>query len=118
VLTSHPAEKISASWPIGRIVAAILVSVATLTPARAAGIGGLSCVGSASSFNCVGQWGLGSDPYVRTVPETLDEGEKAQAAARDHKWLTRCRPVVERDIYGVGRYQYSAPGCEYGLGAD
>jgi hypothetical protein len=118
VLTSRPIEKASTSWPVARIAAAMLFSVATLTAAHAAGIGGLSCVGETTSFNCIGQWSAGGDPYVRTVPETLDEGERAQAAARDRQWLARCRPVVERDIYGVGRYQYSARGCEYGLGAD
>jgi hypothetical protein len=48
----------------------------------------------------------------------LGEADKANAAARDRKWQARCHPVVEHDSYGVGRYQYSSPGCEYGLGAE
>ena len=46
------------------------------------------------------------------------EAEKARLATRDHKWLARCRPVIERDRYGVARYYYAAPGCEFGVGTD
>ena len=48
----------------------------------------------------------------------LGEAEKARLATRDHKWLARCRPVIERDRYGVARYHYAAPGCEFGVGTD
>ncbi len=64
------------------------------------------------------QWAVPGDPYVRTVPEALGEAERAQATARDHKWLAHCHPVIEHDIYGVARYQYAAAGCEYGIGSD
>jgi hypothetical protein len=118
VLTIRAAEKSLASWSVAHVGAAITLSVIALSPAFAGGVAGLSCVRGAKTFNCVGQWANPGDPYVRTVPEVLGDAEKAQASARDHKWLTRCRPVVERDNYGVARYQYSEPGCEYGLGAD
>ncbi len=118
MLTNRAAEKASASWSVARVGAAIILSVIALTPAYAGGVADLSCVRGAKTFNCVARWATAGDPYVRTVPEALGEAEKAQASAHDHKWLTRCRPVVERDNYGVARYQYSEPGCEYGLGAD
>jgi hypothetical protein len=73
-----------------------------------------SCVGGLFSFNCVAQWSNASDPYLRGVPEA----SRANAAARDRKWSKRCHPVVKRDGYGVPRYQYAAPGCEYGIGVD
>jgi hypothetical protein len=118
VLTNSRADKFSASRSAVLAGVAMVLSVITVSSARAGGVGGLSCVGGARSFNCVAQWATAGDPYVRTVPEALSEAERAQAAARDRKWQTRCHPVVEHDIYGVARYQYSAAGCEYGVGAD
>ncbi len=118
MLTNRRADKSSASRSAVLAGAAIMLSVITVSSARAGSVAGLNCVGGGRSFNCVGQWGVGGDPYVRTVPEAFGEAERAQAAARDHKWQTRCHPVVEHDIYGVARYQYSAAGCEFGVGAD
>ena len=118
MLTNSPAEKSSALRSIALAGIAMVLSVTTLTSARAGGVAALSCVGGARSFNCAAQWGIAGDPYVRGVPEILGEAEKAQAVARDRKWQAYCRPVVERDFFGVARYQYAAPGCEYGVGAD
>ncbi len=118
MLASHPAEKFSASWSAALIGASISLSLLTLSPAYAGTAVDLSCVGVPSSFNCAAQWGTGGDPYLRIVPEALGEPERAQIAARDRKWLARCHPVVEHDRYGVSRYRYSAPGCEFGIGAD
>lgn len=120
MLTSHRAEAPSASRSAARAGAAIVVSVATLmTSAYAGGIVNLNCVGGGKSFNCVAQWATAAgDPNIRSVPETLDEAEKAHASALDRKWLARCRPAIERDNYGVARYHYAAPGCEFGIGAD
>ncbi len=118
MLTSRLAEAPSASWSAARVGAAIILSVMTLTSAYAGSVIDLSCVGAAMNFNCVAQWATAGDPYIRQVPEALGEAEKARVLARDHKWLARCRPVVERDSYGVGRYHYSAPGCEFGVGTD
>ena len=52
------------------------------------------------------------------MPQALGDEEKAQAAARERKWLAQCQPAIRRDPYGVARYQYAARGCEYGIGAD
>jgi hypothetical protein len=62
----------------------------------------------------VARWNNARDPHLRGVPEA----SRANAAERDRKWSKRCHPVVERDGYGVARYQYAASGCEYGIGAD
>ena len=97
---------------------AIVASAMTLTSVYAGGVGNMSCVGGPGSVNCVGQWGPRGDPNVRVVPQALGNEERAQAAAREHKWLAQCQPVVRPDPYGVARYQYAARGCEYGIGAD
>lgn len=117
MLTNRPAGKSSACWSLARLGAAIGLSAATLTSAYA-GAGMLSCVGGARSLNCAAQWGPAGDPHVRAVPRGLGEAEKVQSAMRERRWLIHCHPVIERDAYGVARYYYAAPGCEYGVGAD
>jgi hypothetical protein len=101
-----------------RLGAAIALSAIALTSADAAGVGGLSCVGTGRSVTCMAQWGAAGDPHIRPVPEPLGEAEKALAETRERRWLTHCRPVIGHDAYGVARYQYAAPGCEFGIGAD
>jgi hypothetical protein len=117
VLTNRPAGR-SLARSLVRVGAAIGLSAITLASAHAAGVGGLSCVGGYRSLNCVARWAFPGDPYVRVVPETLGEAEKAQAATRERRWQIHCHPIVQRDAYGVARYLYAAPGCEYGVGGD
>ena len=136
MLTSRRAQGASADRSAARAGTAAVQSAAALltvttvmafvagTPARAqdqratGGISSTSCVGGFTTFNCVTRWGPAGDPYVRTVPRPVDEAEKARLVARDHKWLDRCKPIVERDRYGVGRLHYAAPGCEFGVSDD
>ena len=118
MLTNRPAKAFSASRSSAAVSAAIVLSLTAFTPAHAGTVIDLSCVGPAKSFNCAAQWGTAGDPYVRQVPEALGEADKARLATRDHKWLAHCRPVIERDRYGVARYHYVAPGCEFGVGTD
>jgi hypothetical protein len=101
-----------------RVGVVIGLSATMLGSAHAAGIGGLSCIGGFRSHNCMAQWGFPGDPHVRPVPETLGEAERAQAATRERRWLIHCHPVVARDAYGVARYHYAVPGCEYGIGGE
>jgi hypothetical protein len=118
VLTSRSAEASLASWPAAQAGAGIVLCVLTLTAAYAGNVAGQSCVGTARSFNCVDNWTPSGDPYVRIVPDAVSEAEKAQMMERDHRWLARCRPLVQRDSYGVARYHYASPGCEFGVGSD
>ncbi len=118
MLTSRIDGAPSASWSAAHVGAAIILSVMTSTSAYAGGVGDTSCVGTWKGFNCVTRGGPAGDPYVRLVPEPLGEADKARVLARDRKWLARCRPVVEHDRYGVARYYYFAPGCEFGVGED
>jgi hypothetical protein len=104
-----------ASCSAARIGAVLTLLVMTCLSARADGIGVGGCVSARSAVNCVVRWGGAGDPYVREVPQPVTEAEKARATARENKWLHRCRPVIEQDGYGVPRYRYSAPGCEYGV---
>ena len=104
--------------PAAQVGTAMLLSLVTLTAAYAGNVADQSCVGTARSFNCVDNWATSGDPYVRIVPDAVSEAEKAQTMERDHRWLARCRPLVQRDSYGVARYYYAAPGCEFGIGSD
>ncbi len=92
------------------LVAGALVTAALLAPgpAAAGGIDSLSCTGSGAFFNCVRRWDATPE---RLTPDPEDE---ARSAERERKWLARCRPTVRQDSYGVGRYHYAAPGCEFG----
>ncbi len=73
------------------------------------------CVGTRGAVNCAARWGVFGDPFVRSVPPPIDDVEKAHASERDRRWELRCRPVIVQDIYGVARYRYAAPGCEFGI---
>ena len=96
---------------------AFLVAISTMTGSAQAQdlrVGG--CIGHFwSTFNCVTRWGTYGDPYVRDVPQPSD-ADKARAMARDKRWADRCRPYIAQDRYGVARYHYALPGCEFGIG--
>jgi hypothetical protein len=69
-----------------------------------------------SSFECSTLWAPAVNPFVRLAPQPVGEAEQTRATERDRKWLERCRPVVEPGRYGVPRYHYAAPNCEFGVG--
>ena len=54
------------------------------------------------------------DPYVRQVPQPTSDDEKRAAAERERLWVKHCDPQIDFDRYGVARYHYAAPGCEFG----
>jgi hypothetical protein len=98
---------------LGASLSVLLVSLAS-TAVRADGMAVGGCVGTHYSVTCVTRWGGYSDPYIRLVPKQT-EAEKARSAEHDHKWQVRCKPAVFQDAYGVPRYEYAAPGCEFGV---
>jgi hypothetical protein len=119
VLTLRCATTIFRSAALSVPLAACATITVTLCvfaphPAHADGMMIGSCVGSRFSVSCVRYFGSYGDPYVRLV-RPASEAEKARSADRDHKWQTRCRPAVFQDHYGVPRYEYAAPGCEFGV---
>ncbi len=87
---------------------------ASVGPAAADYMRSSNCVGARGALSCITRWGEGVDPYVIEVPQPLSEDARARAAARDRKWVARCKPIIHQDRYGVPRYYYAAPGCEFG----
>jgi hypothetical protein len=99
---------------IGGPAALASLTLLMLSPALADNTRSTNCVGSRMSVSCVTTWRSGVvDPFVRELaPRT--EQEIAESKERERKWEARCRPVIERDRFGVARYTYAGPGCEYG----
>ena len=93
-------------------IAAVLAG-SSVAPAQAGGYDNLNCSGTPYFFNCTRRWDIW--PPERLMP---DPAEQAAAAERERRWLARCRPVVQQDQFGVGRYRYAAPGCEFGRNQD
>lgn len=116
MLTSRRVTRHPALWlamPIG-----VAVSVIAWTPAFAGYFSATNCIGGWTRFSCATIEGPPVDAYVRHVPEPFSEADRARAAERDGKWVARCRPVIVQDGYGVPRYHYAAPGCEFGVNKD
>lgn len=99
----------------GTVAMATMASGSLVSSSHADGIALGGCVGAAGSLNCVVRWGEAGDPYIRTVPPPADDAERRHSAERDRKWEERCRPVIRQDRFGVARYSYAAPGCEFGV---
>jgi hypothetical protein len=99
---------------IGDVALALLAATVAVAPAFAGG-GALSCVRSGGLVSCAAQWNLNGDPPVQSAPAARDPRAEAEAAERERAWVARCRPIIRQDQYGVPRYRYAAPGCEYGV---
>jgi hypothetical protein len=102
---------------------AVIVTIAAMVPATAALAGGgtltSSCIGGWGNRSCVLQWREGTrDPHVVHAWAPRSDIEAREAEQRDRKWLAYCRPVIRYDRYGVGRYHYARPGCEFGRSED
>ena len=120
MLTSRCTASLSAaSSSACRVVLASLLAAAAIPAcAHAEDIFDTNCVGGWRGFNCVTREGQAINPYVRGVPEPASPAEQAQALVADRKWVAHCRPVKGYDAYGVVRYRYAAPGCEFGVGSE
>jgi hypothetical protein len=99
----------------GVMALAMQIAPFVLAPAHAEGAVTLGCVGAGAAVSCGAAWGAAGDPYIRKVPAPHTAEEQAQYDAHDRQWLARCRPVIHQDQYGVARYHYAAPGCEFGV---
>ena len=74
-----------------------------------------NCYGTRNMVSCVHARRRGPfNPHVISVagPQTPEEREAAEA--RDRRWVERCQPMIRQDRYGMPRYSYGAPGCEFG----
>ena len=74
------------------------------------------CIGSRHTINCARRIGPAGDPFVRLVPRPADDAAVKRSLERERRWVDRCRPTVAPDGYGVPRYTYATPGCEFGVG--
>jgi len=73
------------------------------------------CIGGGGSGNCSFTMRRGPIGPTGIYKVAEPRGEELEAALeRDREWLARCKPVIRRDAYGVGKYYYAAPGCEFG----
>jgi len=93
-----------------------MTSAATSNSALAQEIESGGCIESWNTFNCVTRWAPDGDPFIRSVPQPTEPAERARARERDRRWVDRCHPHITPDRYGVGRYHYAMPGCEFGVG--
>ncbi len=73
-----------------------------------------SCVFAYGAASCTRQYRYndGGNNGIKHYAEPAEDA--AEARERDKVWEARCRPVLRQDYYGVNRYVYAAPGCEYG----
>jgi hypothetical protein len=115
VLTLHCARVDSAARYGAAAALSLVISAMIVSAASADGMLVGGCVGGTGAVNCVVRWGEAGDTHLRLVPEPTSDFEKKRSADRDHKWEERCRPTIAQDRYGVPRYQYAAPGCEFGI---
>ena len=99
----------------GGALALPLILVATVCPAEAEGVQIDSCIGTELTSHCVTWSAPGNDPYIRAVPQPRDGAERARAKEEDQRWVERCQPTIHQDRYGVARYHYARPGCEFGV---
>ena len=72
-----------------------------------------TCFMSEGMYSCVWNSG-GGVPGVIRLDTARSERDAAESAERDRLWAARCRPQARVDQYGVRRYRYAAPGCEFG----
>lgn len=99
----------------GGLAVQAMISTAALADVTYSG-GCISSRGfSSGSTNCVFMEHKGTAGHSRIYKVEEPRGEELEAAMeRDRKWIARCNPVVRQDAYGVGRYYYAKPGCEFG----
>jgi hypothetical protein len=93
----------------------LFMTTAWLVPAHADGSITSVCARTAAASTCTTIWRTGrggSAGLALWTPRA--EREAAAANERERLWLARCRPTLEYDQYGVGRYRYAASGCEFG----
>jgi hypothetical protein len=119
VLTFSCARAVQDAKSAARFCAAVALSamamVVICSAAYADGVAAGGCIGNRETLNCTARWGEAGNPYIRIVPAPVDQEERDRAAEREHKWEQRCKPAVAQDRYGVARYRYSAPGCDFGI---
>jgi hypothetical protein len=95
------------------------VVCATLAPMADSGVvcAALASMEDSSAGTTTGLAALwAADPTVVTAADTPAATATNPAADRAAATVrqARCRPTVQQDMFGINRYAYAAPGCEYG----
>jgi hypothetical protein len=103
------------SFAIAVVALVLWASTAFAHPETLSGARQTSCYGAKGFFSCVTNW---HKTHGEAGPRHRTEQELAASVERDRKWVDRCRPVIRQDHYGVDRYHYAAPGCEFGKTED
>lgn len=104
------ARAIGAAFTISVLTLFVAAASATAQEAESSG-----CVGSRFAINCASRIGPAGDPFVRLVPPPADEAAAKHSLERERRWVDRCRPTIVQDQYGVARYTYALPSCEFGV---
>lgn len=73
-----------------------------------------TCEQRGSVLTCSTTRALAEYPGAKII--RLRPAEDAAYLERDRLWVERCKPRIATDEYGVDRYVYALPGCEYGGG--
>ncbi len=120
-MSSFGCAKVHGAARSAAIVAAafalsFIASAALVNPADAQVIETGGCIASWGTFNCADLWAAPSDPFLRLAPQPTTPDAQAHAREHDRRWVDRCRPSIRQDRYGVVRYHYAMPGCEFGIG--
>jgi hypothetical protein len=78
-----------------------------------------SCIFSGGAVHCAKQYRYGDrgNNGIQSLKEP-DQQDMAESREREARWAARCKPQLRHDRYGVNRYVYAAPGCEYGKDRD
>lgn len=100
---------------LGLPALSLFMTTIWLAPAHADGSITSACARTAAASACTTIWRSGrGDSAGPALWTPRAEREAAAANERERLWLARCRPTLEYDGYGVGRYRYAASGCEFG----
>jgi hypothetical protein len=109
----HKLTSESATWSV-LALASLLLPVVPST-AWAQSVITDNCVGTRGLESCVTMFhNPNPNPHIIYVPAPISEQEIAEQLRRDKRWAERCRPTIKQDAFGVQRYVYAAPGCEFG----
>lgn len=97
--------------------ATVTVAAALSNPQPAtAGVERETCSRVGDQWTCTLRWDDGDRGFPKVI--YVPYQDRREAADWEKTWLARCRPVIRRDRYGIGRYIYAAPGCEFGKSED
>lgn len=110
-LACHMPHRFTTGWALVAALGLGLIALSlAMAKAKAGDSMSLSCVGGGGAVSCtVTRGGFGPAHVIKVSPATDPDSER-----RDRQWWKLCSPKVVLDRFGVRRYAYTKPGCEYG----